>query len=123
MHDTLLQALPEYTKIMLLLPKENMHYITNELKNKKYNYKILDIDISIKNLFNHQFYVNAIPYIDAKTNQKMILMPIFQEDKFDLELQEKNTKVFESCGYKVIHVKNTAYKNKGGIYCLVNIIE
>ena len=35
--DSLLVSLPEYTKILLLLPQENVNYINNELIDQKLN--------------------------------------------------------------------------------------
>ena len=43
---------------------------------KKIGYKLIDIDTSIKDVFNHQFYINSIPYIDKTTGKKMLLMPV-----------------------------------------------
>ena len=44
---------------------------------KGLGYKILDIEMSVYNLVHYQHYVNVIPYIDAKTGHRNLLMPIF----------------------------------------------
>ncbi len=87
-------------------------------------YKVINIDITVDNLLRCQHYVNAIPYIDAETDQKTILMPVFSEQTdFDKELVRRNTASFEALGYKVISVPTKADKLKGGIHCLINVLE
>lgn len=88
-------------------------------------YKVVDIDTSVHNLLNHQHYVNAVPYVDAKTGQKTILMPVFPSNQthFERGLVKKNTTTFESLGYKVVHIPTKADKINGGIHCLINVIE
>ena len=88
-------------------------------------YKVVDIDTSVHNLLNHQHYVNAITYVDAKTGQKTILMPVFPSNQthFERGLVKKNTTTFESLGYKVVHIPTKADKINGGIHCLINVIE
>lgn len=89
----------------------------------KLGYKIINIDTSVDNILKRQHYVNAIPYIDMKTNQKTLLMPVFSAGPFGESLEKKNIAVFESIGYKVIRVSSKAYQNNGGIHCLVNVLE
>lgn len=88
-------------------------------------YRLVNIDTSAHNLLNHQHYVNAIPYVDAKTGQRTLLMPVFhsKQTPFERELVKKNTAVFESLGYKVVHVPTKADMINGGIHCLVNVLE
>lgn len=88
-------------------------------------YRLVNIDTSVRNVLNHQYYVNAIPYIDAKTSQRTLLMPVFPstQTEFEKELVKKNTTTFESLGYKVVHVPTNVDKINGGIHCLVNVLE
>ncbi len=88
-------------------------------------YKLANIDTSVHNILNRQFYVNAIPYIDSKTGQKVLLMPVFPSNQttFEKELVKKNTATFESLGYKVVQVSTKADKLNGGIHCLINVLE
>lgn len=88
-------------------------------------YKIVNIDTSVRNLVNHQHYVNAIPYIDAETGQRTLLMPIFSSTQthFEKELVKKNTAIFKSLGYQVVHIPTESYNINGGIHCLVNVLE
>ncbi len=90
---------------------------------QKIGYRVVDIDTSVDNLLNHQHYVNAIPYVDHTTNQKTILMPVFSGTSFEQKLENKNTAVFQSLGYRVIHVPSRTYELNGGIHCLINVIE
>jgi len=94
-------------------------------KLKKRGYKLLDIDISIDNLLHCQHYVNAVPYIDTPTNQKVLLMPVFTSARKDIDkkITIKNSRTFESQGYKVVHVPTCADKIRGGIHCLINVIK
>jgi agmatine/peptidylarginine deiminase len=106
--------------------KEVDHFLS-ELRSVllRLGYKLVNIDTSIHNVLNHQYYVNAIPYIDAKTGQRTLLMPVFSsnETQFEKELVKKNTATFESLGYKVVHVPSEADKLNGGIHCLVNVLR
>ncbi|HEB30686.1 MAG TPA: hypothetical protein ENI15_07395 [Spirochaetes bacterium] len=90
---------------------------------QKIGYRVVDIDTSVNNLLNHQHYVNAIPYVDHRTNQKTILMPVFSGTSFEQKLENKNTAVFQLLGYRVIRVPSRTYKLNGGIHCLINVIE
>lgn len=106
--------------------KEVDHFLS-ELRSVllRLGYKLVNIDTSIHNVLNHQYYVNAIPYIDAKTGQRTLLMPVFSsnETQFERKLVKKNTATFESLGYKVVHVPSEADKLNGGIHCLVNVLR
>ncbi len=88
-------------------------------------YRLVNIDTSVYNALNYQYYVNGIPYIDAKTKQKTYLMPIFPSNagKFEKGLVKKNTVLFESLGYKVIPVPSKVDKINGGLHCMVNVLE
>ena len=85
---------------------------------------MVNIDTSVDNILNHQYYVNAIPYVDAVTGKRTLLMPVFSKGKnqLDKELISKNTAAFESLGYKVVHVPTKADKINGGIHCLLNVL-
>ena len=89
------------------------------------DYRIVDIETSSKNVLRCQHYVNAIPYVDAETNQRTVLMPIYRsaQTDFDKTLIRNNTAAFESLGYKVVHVPTMADELRGGIHCLVNVID
>ena len=88
-------------------------------------YRVVDLDTSARNVMRFRYYANAIPYVDLQTRQRIILMPVFPSDQtdFDRELVEKNTTVLESLGYRVVHVPTRADTLKGGIHCLVNVLE
>ncbi len=88
-------------------------------------YRLVDIETSLANVMAYQFYVNAIPYVDLQTNQRTVLMPVFDAARtdFDLELVDRNTAAFESLGFKVVHVPTLADELTGGIHCLVNVLE
>ena len=74
---------------------------------------------------NCQHYVNYVPYIDARTNKRMLLMPVFlnAQTDFDKEIITKNTETFQSLGYEVVHVETLADEVRGGIHCLINVLE
>ena len=87
-------------------------------------FKLVDVDMTVENLQRYQNYVNAIPYVDAQTQQKTLLMPTFSgQTDLDKEIVEKNIETFESLGYRVITVGTDADQGKGGIHCLVNVLE
>lgn len=88
-------------------------------------YKLIDIDITVRNLLQCQHYVNAIAYIHAETAQKTLLMPVFPsgQTELDKQLVRKNTASFEALGYKVVHIPTKADELRGGIHCLVNVLE
>jgi hypothetical protein len=88
-------------------------------------YRLVDIDLSTDNLAHCQHYVNAVPYLDPRTNTRVILMPTFLNAQTDLdrEIIARNTKTFESQGYRVITVPTLADTFRGGIHCLVNVLE
>jgi hypothetical protein len=52
----------------------------------------------------------------------MPICPSIQSD-FEKKLIKKNTLTFESFNYKVINVPAETTKLKGGIHCLVNVLE
>ena len=88
-------------------------------------YKIIDINITIENVLNCRHYVNAIPYIDARTDQKTLLMPVFtsEQTELDKKLIQRNTAMFNALGYQVIEVPTKADQLRGGIHCLLNVLE
>lgn len=88
-------------------------------------YKVIDIKMSVGNLKKYQHYVNSIPYVDKITGEKTILMPVFPagQNDFDLKLVADNTRTFQEIGYRVVPVPTKANKLKGGIHCLVNVLE
>ncbi len=104
---------------------EKVEHFQTELRSVllKSGYKVINIDTSVNNILNYQYYVNAIPYIDAKNNQRKILMPVYRGGQFEEELERKNSSIFESLGYEITQVYSRAHENNGGIHCLVNVLE
>jgi len=106
---------------------EDVKIFLSELRTllKKLGYRILDIAMSEYNLVHYQHYINVVPFIDEKTGQRTLLMPIFPltQSESDIEIMKRNKKVYESLGYKVIYVPTESYKFKGGIHCLVHVLE
>ena len=92
---------------------------------RRLGYRIVDVETSAQNVLRCQHYVNAIPYVDAETHRRTLLMPVFlsAQTKFDKSLISKNTAAFESLGYEVVHVPTNADELRGGIHCLVNVID
>ncbi len=86
-------------------------------------YTILNLDTSISNILNNQFYANAIPYIDSDTGVRTILLPIFSGDEMQEELNNKNITSIIKSGYAVIPVKDSTNTIRGGIHCLINVLE
>ncbi len=87
-------------------------------------YKLVNVDTSARNLLNFQHYANAIPYVDAESGRRTLLMPVFPAPgKSDEQLVAANSATFESLGYKVVHVPSEAHELKGGIHCLINVLE
>lgn len=92
---------------------------------KKLGYKLIDIDTSTIDVLNYKFYINSIPYIDKKTGQKKILMPVPKKKFTAIEknLIKKNISAFESVGYDVVTVPSESTSFNGGIHCLINVIK
>jgi hypothetical protein len=88
-------------------------------------YRLIYMDTSVGNIMSCQHYVNAIPYVDALTGQRTILMPTFPSSQTEFEegLVARNTAVLESVGYEVVHVPTAANEARGGIHCLVNVLD
>ncbi|MCP4755281.1 MAG: hypothetical protein GY866_30830 [Proteobacteria bacterium] len=91
----------------------------------KRGYEVVPVHTSVKNILDHQQYVNAVPYLDRETSRKVLLMPVFtsSQSDYDQELIRKNTKSFESLGFRVIHVPTGADKINGGLHCLINVVS
>ncbi|MCE5251621.1 hypothetical protein LLG96_15540 [bacterium] len=88
-------------------------------------YRLIDIDTSIDNILRYEYYANAIPFINADTGGKTLLMPVFSDQpvQTDSEIVSGNIARFESLGYTVITVPSPAQAFKGGPHCLMNVIE
>jgi hypothetical protein len=88
-------------------------------------YQLVDIETSVEDLLHCRHYVNAIPYTNAETGRKTVLMPIFSSAQVDSdrELIERNTERLESLGYEVVYVPTIADKLRGGIHCLINVLD
>ncbi len=106
---------------------KKVDYFLSELRSVllRLGYRLVNIETSVHNVLNYQYYVNAVPYVDAGTGQTTLLMPVFPSahTQFEKELVKKNTAAFESLGYKVVHVPSNADKFNGGIHCLVNVLR
>jgi hypothetical protein len=99
-----------------------LHEIRRELSTL--GYKIVDIETSVENVKKSQFYVNGIHFTHRDTSQKVFLMPVFAgNNRFERELEQRNTGTFRSLGYKVKHVATPADSLNGGPHCLANILE
>ena len=98
------------------IEEANLYLSKLRLQMKNMGYKILDIEMTPSNLLNFQHNVNVIPYIDAKTGRRSLLMPIFKSKGDDIEMviAEKNKQAFESVGFTVIPVITKSHEFKGG---------
>lgn len=98
-----------------------------ELRSKLSNlgYKLVNIDTSIHNVVNYQYYVNGVPYVDAITGQKTFIMPVYpsNQTEFEKELISKNIFSLEKLGYRVVPVPSKANELYGGIHCLSNVLN
>lgn len=88
-------------------------------------YQLIDIQTSERNIMDCQHYANAIPYVDRETGQRVILMPVFPigQTEFEERLVERNRLEFESLGYEIVPVPSRAGELRGGIHCLVNVLD
>ncbi len=87
-------------------------------------FAILHIDTSVHNVLRSEYYVNAIPYIDRETGEKRLLMPVFEAIiRSDTEVLAENIKRIQTLDYEVVPVPTRAGRLKGGIHCLVNVLE
>ncbi len=106
---------------------KKVKFFLKELRQTLINrgYKVVDIDTSADNISNHQYYVNALPYVHAETGERTLFMPVFTkaDTAFDAILVKKNKALFESLGYSVETIPVTVDTINGGLHCLVNVIE
>jgi hypothetical protein len=88
-------------------------------------FRIIDIDTPVRNVLRCDYFINAVPFTHAQTGKKTILMPVFDDKAVSgsAEAARINTKRFESAGYAVIPVLSKAGALKGGIHCLINVID
>ncbi len=86
-------------------------------------YTIIDLETSVGNILNYQYYANAIPFVNDETGEKTLLMPVFPGSPDSPALVRKNQAAYESAGYRVIPVESRAYESNGGIHCLINVLE
>ena len=88
-------------------------------------FTVIDVNSTVENVLKYQHYVNAIPYVDKRTGQKTVLMPVFPQatTERDQQVIRKNIETFESLGYTVVRVPTRAYELTGGIHCLVNVLQ
>jgi hypothetical protein len=89
------------------------------------SYRLVDIETSVQNVLRCRHQVNAIPFVNAETGRKSLLMPSFasSEEESEKELIDRNTARLESLGYEVVYVPTDADELRGGIHCLVNVID
>ncbi|MBN1292913.1 MAG: agmatine deiminase family protein [Candidatus Latescibacteria bacterium] len=86
--------------------------------------KIVDIDTPVHNILRQEYYVNAIPFIDAETGEKKILLPVYDTRiKSDKEILENNINKFTSLGYRIIPVTMKENILRGGLHCMINVID
>ncbi|NQV23840.1 MAG: hypothetical protein HQ518_05670 [Rhodopirellula sp.] len=88
-------------------------------------YSLTDIDTPVQNVLRYQHYVNAIPYVDDRTNERVMLFPVFPSDPDVPQDQAlmRNIARLEATGYRVVKVPTRAYELTGGIHCLVNVLQ
>ncbi len=86
-------------------------------------YTIINIETSVNNILNYQYYANAIPFINDETGENTLLMPVFSNSTTGKALAGKNQAAYESAGYHVIPVESRAYESNGGIHCLINVLD
>lgn len=88
-------------------------------------YTIIPIEMTAHNLRQYQHYVNAIPYRDKHTDEKKILMPVFKnaQSQEDKRIIAMNGTRLSQLGYTVTHVMTEAHTQKGGLHCLLNVVE
>ncbi len=92
---------------------------------RQLGYTIINIETSQDNIINHEFFVNSIPYINKKTGKRKMLMPVPYRPMNSLEekMVRNNILAFESVGYDVITVPSQSTSLRGGIHCLINVIN
>lgn len=92
---------------------------------QRLGYRLVEIETSVQDVLNYRHSVNAIPYVDAQTDRKSLLMPVFISGEEDLEagLIAGNRARLESLGYEVVFVPTNADELRGGIHCIVNVID
>jgi len=117
--------LPKFSDELKLLKESELFLSEAKSTLIALGFKVINIDMTVQNLLNYQHYVNTIPYINIETGQKTIFMPVFSSKPSinDKNIILKNTKSFQSIGYKVIEVPVTSSELKGGLHCLINVIE
>ncbi|RMG46948.1 MAG: hypothetical protein D6718_04640 [Acidobacteria bacterium] len=80
-------------------------------------YRIVEIPVSGADLAAYRHPLNAVPYTDAETGRRTLLLPRFPGGAaFD-------PAPFAEAGYRVVEVPTAASDLKGGVHCLVNVLE
>lgn len=128
-------GLAAVTKIIMkdgLNPEELSHVedaevFLSDLREKlvSHGYRVVDIETTAQNVLHYQFHANSIPFIDSRTGQKKILMPLYVNDKSPeaVTITKHNMDLFRSLGFEVSQVRSTFDAFKGGPHCLVNVIS
>jgi len=88
-------------------------------------YSLIDVDTPVDNVLQYQHYVNAIPYVDDRTEDRVMLFPVFSSESVAQPegFLERNIARLEATGYRVTTVPTHAYELTGGIHCLVNVVQ
>lgn len=89
---------------------------------KSLGFTVTDMDTPARSVLRSNFYVNAIPFTDSATGRRTILLPVFG-DPGETEALRANTQRLSGLGYTVVTVPCGAGSLKGGIHCLVNVLE
>ncbi len=94
-------------------------------KLRSLGYQLFDVKVTEQNIMNCQHYINAIPYMDWRTGEKTLLMPVYssQHTELDQKLIDENIAAFETLDYRVVEIPTDADQLNGGIHCLINVIE
>ncbi|KKM05239.1 hypothetical protein LCGC14_1756130 [marine sediment metagenome] len=92
---------------------------------RELGYRVVDLATSAQDVLQFRHRINAIPYVDAETGQRTVLMPVFPSGQggSDERLAERNSQTLRSLGCRVVRVPTQAHNLHGGIHCLVNVLE
>ncbi|UCF68368.1 MAG: agmatine deiminase family protein [Acidobacteriota bacterium] len=87
-------------------------------------YRLVDIEMTVEDLVAYRHPINVIPFIDAKTGQRRLLVPVYDDGRSDqLANRRRRNVVFEELDFEVTEVPTRAGELKGGLHCLVNVID
>lgn len=89
---------------------------------KKMGFTVVDMDTPAQCVLHSNFHVNAIPFTNAVTGQRTLLLPVY-DGPGETEAVRANTQRLSALGYTVVTVPCEAGSLKGGIHCLINVLE